>query len=54
MKDGVPREGEELDDVMGLWGMSRDWFGQFLLARGRYTEAFSQFQVKTTFVNDVT
>jgi hypothetical protein len=28
-----------------LWGMSRDYYGQFLLSQGRYNEAMGQFQV---------
>jgi len=32
------------DDTHALWGMSQDWFAQYLLSNGRYQEAFNQFQ----------
>ena len=47
IKEGVYNEGEDKEDVLGLWGMSRDYYGQFLLQLGRNSDAFSQFQVRT-------
>jgi len=32
------------EDTHALWGMSRDWYAQYLLDNGRHQEAFSQFQ----------
>lgn len=32
------------EDDMALWGMSREWYAQFLLDRGRKKEAFNEYQ----------
>ncbi len=37
-------EADTSDDTHALWGMSQDWFAQYLLSNGRYQEAFNQFQ----------
>lgn len=37
-------EGDTSENTHALWGMSRDWYAQYLLDNGRYQEAFSQFQ----------
>ena len=37
-------ESDTSDDTHALWGMSRDWYAQYLLDNGRFQEAFSQFQ----------
>ena len=46
LKKGVFNEGEDKEDVLGLWGMSMDYYAQFLLKQGRKPEALSQFQVR--------
>eukprot|EP00095_Tigriopus_kingsejongensis_P003501 maker-scaffold373_size192110-snap-gene-0.34 protein:Tk03501 transcript:maker-scaffold373_size192110-snap-gene-0.34-mRNA-1 annotation:"tetratricopeptide repeat" len=38
------KTGDTDDDTVALWGMSRDWFAQYLLDRGDYSAAFTQFQ----------
>ena len=37
-------ENDTSEDTNALWGMSRDWFAQYLMDNGRYKEAFNQFQ----------
>ena len=37
-------ESDTSEDTHALWGMSRDWYAQYLLDNGRHQEAFSQFQ----------
>jgi len=32
------------EDVLALWGLSHDWYAQFLLDQSRYKEAFEAFQ----------
>lgn len=39
VEDATPDENH-----LALWGMSHDWFAQFLLSRSRYKEALQQFQ----------
>ena len=37
-------EGDTSEDTHALWGMSRDWYAQYLLNNGKHKEAFNQFQ----------
>lgn len=32
------------EDDLALWGMSRDWFAQYLLERREFKLAFTEFQ----------
>merc|ERR1712045_202126 len=37
-------KGDTSEDTHALWGMSRDWYAQYLLNNGKHKEAFNQFQ----------
>eukprot|EP00094_Tigriopus_californicus_P005980 TCALIF_05761-PB protein Name:"Similar to ttc19 Tetratricopeptide repeat protein 19, mitochondrial (Danio rerio)" AED:0.21 eAED:0.21 QI:0/0.57/0.62/0.87/0.71/0.62/8/0/792 len=38
------KNGDLDENTLALWGMSRDWFAQYLLDNGDYSGAFTEFQ----------
>lgn len=40
----IKSENDTSEDTNVLWGMSRDWFAQYLMENGKFKEAFNQFQ----------
>ena len=44
-QDKKLKSGQADDDTLALWGMSRDWYAQHLLDRGKVKKAGDQFRI---------